>query len=245
MPNLQLNLEQFNYRSNLETLPKGWYPAVIVESEVVPTVKKDGFRLVLKFEIIDGPFKGRKIEKGYNIDNPSAQAVEISMSEIKTVCACVGVFARLDASEQLHGKPLQIHLIQKTDSDYNDIKGYKTINGEEPGKATGQAAAPAQAYVQPPTQGFGQPAPQAPQQPAWAQPQQPAPSYPPQPAAPQYAPAPAAAPQYPAPQGPPAWAPQAQQQPAAAPSYPAPAAAAPAWSPQAPPPQAPAWAQQK
>lgn len=252
MANLNLNLQQYNFQQAFEQMPAGWYPAIIKESEVVETSKKDGFRLVLTFEIIDGQYKGRKVMSGYNIQNPNPKAVEIAMSELKTIAASVGVFATLAQSEQLHNIPLQIRLVTVKDSEYNEVKGYKTIQGEDPGKQ-GQAAP--QAPVAQPAQGFGNPPQQAqpygppptqqpvyeqPQQaapPAWAQPQQ-APQFqaPPQVPA-QFQPpaliAPVAAPAAPA------WAPQ---QPAQAGGFQPPSA--PAWSPNPAPPQAPSWGRQ-
>lgn len=250
MPQFPFNPAQHEYRKTFEQLPAGWYPAVISGSEIVPTSKGDGFRLVLEYTIIDGAAKGRIVGKqGHNIQNPNPQTVEIAMSEIKTISACVGKYAPIQQSEELHNIPLQIRLIAAKDSDFNEVKGWKDINGNDPGK--GGQGAPVQHQQQPP-QGFAAPPAQQPygapppqQQyapPAQAQYAPPAPAQPPtyaQPPQPQYAPQP------PAPQGgAPAWAapvaaPPAQQY-APAPQQAA-APQAPAWTPGAAP-QAPAWA---
>lgn len=227
MPVFPFNPAQYRDQQNLEQMPVAWYPARIIESEIVPTSKQDGFRLKLTFEIIDGPYKGRKVTQGYNIQNPSAQAVEIAMSEIKTICSCVGKYQPLQQSEELHNIPLQIRLSAPKDSEYNEIKGYRDINGNDPGKAGAGAPAPA---AQMPPQGYGQPS-AYPAQPGYSAPAQP-----------QYAPA---APQ----QQPPAY--QQQQQPQYQPQQVPQAPAPPAWAPPvaapapppppAPAPQAPAW----
>jgi hypothetical protein len=243
----QFNPNQYQVQKPLEKLPRGWYPVVIDSSEIQPTAKKDGFKLVCTFLVIDGPSKGRKITNSYNIDNPSAQAVEIAMSEIKTICSCVGIFVPINASEELHGKPLQVLVTEPKDSEYNDIKGYKTIDGTDADKVGPGAGAPAQ-YAQPAHGYGGQPQYQQPQQGYGAPQQSQYAQQPPQGgAAPAWAP-PAQQPQAPA-QAAPAWAPpqQAAQQPAA---YQAPqaqqpqSASAPAWSPSAQP-AAPAWAPQR
>lgn len=258
MAQFAFNPQQFQPQTPQERAPRGWYPAVMFESDIEPTAAKDGFRLVTKFKIIDGPYKGKTISKGFNIDNPSPKAVEISLSEIKTICSCVGKFNPINDSQEMHNIPLQILLTEPKDSDYNDIKGYKTIDGLD-ATAAGQGAAVGHQQI--PQQGFGNaPAPQygAPAQPAYA------------PAQPQYAPAhpayqqPAyapAQPQYGAPQQ--AQAPYAPPQPqygapvTAQPAYAAPApqqapapAPAPSPAPGGPPtwqpgnqPAAPAWAQ--
>lgn len=241
MPQFPFNQAQHKPQSTLEQMPAGWYPARVIESDIAPTSKGDGFRLKLTFEIIDGPYKGRKVTSGYNIQNPNPQAVEIAMNEIAAICCCVGKFQPIQQSEELHGIPLQIKLTTQKDSDYNEVKGYRDINGNDPGKAGAGAPVAQTAPQSMPPQGFAQaPPPQYAQQPtnAYAPTQQPYPPQAPAPvAAPAWAPpAPQAAPQQ-APAQAPAWAPQQPQQtaPQAQPQ-------APAWTPGAMPPAPPAWA---
>lgn len=252
MAQFSFDPSQYELQKSFEPLPPGWYPAVIKSSEIVPTSKGDGFRLKMEFEIIDGPGKGRVVTSGYNIQNPNPEAVRIAYSELKTIAACIGVFSPIQDTQQFHGRPLQIRLVAQKDSDYNEVKGYKDINGNDASKVGAPAAPAPQGPVPVPPQGFAQP-----QQAAWAPPQQPAYQVaPPAPAAPPaWAPQTAAAP---APAAPPAWAPPPQQAapvaaPAGPPAWAPPAAAAapagyappapPAWAPQNAPPAPPAWAQ--
>lgn len=249
MPLFPYNPQMYKEQANLESLAPGWYPAIIIESDVLETNAKDGFRLELKFKVIDGPGKDRTITNNYNIQNPNPKAVEIAMSQIKSICSCIGKFSPINQSEELHNIPLQIRLAKQKDSDYSEVKGYKDINGNDPGK--GGQGAPVGHQQQPP-QGFGN-APQA--QPPYAPPQQ---QY--TPAQGQYAPPvgaqppayappqPQYAPQTQAPAAAPAWTPPAPQ--AAAPAYQPPPQQqqqqqAPAWQPGGPQPQAPAWAPQR
>jgi hypothetical protein len=235
--------------TNFEPLPPGWYKAVVCESEIIENSAKTGLRLMLTYQIIEGQYTNRKITQGYNIANPNPQSVEIALSEVKAICACVGKFNPIAHSEEIHGIPMQINVRKQKDADYNEVKGYKDVNGNDPGKA-GQGA-PAPQIPQPP-QGYAQPA-----QPQYAQP----PAAPAQPgfggAPPAWAPpapaAPPAQPQYgqQPPQQPPAapaWAPGAPAAPAPAPAYQVPVAQgapAPAWQPNTAPPDAPAWAPQR
>ena len=243
MPLFPYNPQMYKEQANLEPLAPGWYPAVIIESDVLETNAKDGFRLELKFKVIDGPGKDRTIKSNYNIQNPNPKAVEIAMSEIKSICSCIGKFSPINQSEELHNIPLQIRLAKQKDSDYNEVKGYKDINGNDPGK--GGQGAPVGHQQQPP-QGFGNAAqgqtPYAPPQQQQYAPAQPQYMPPAAAQAPAYAP-----PQQPQPQAPaaaPAWTPPAPQ--AAAPAYQQPPQQqqqqAPAWQPGGPQPQAPAWA---
>jgi hypothetical protein len=243
MPVFPYNPAAHEYSKSFEKLPAGWYPAVIFESEILPTAAGNGFRLILKYKIIDGPGKDRIVQGSHNIQNPSPKAVEISMSELKTINACIGNYQPINQSEEMHNKPMQIRLSDPKDGDYNEVKGWKTINGEDPSK--GGQGAPDQHQQQPP-QGFGN-APAAPQAmlpygapPQQGQPQYAAPAYG-QPAPQQYAQQPQAPPTAPA------WAPpqqpaQYQQQPQQAPVPQQQTGAAPAWTPGAQPPAAPAWA---
>ena len=268
MAQFSFNPQQHQLQTAMERLPRGWYPAIIEASEIAPTAKKDGFRLILDFRIIDGPGKGRKIMPGYNIDNPSAKAVEISMNEIKTINYCIGNFNPIGDSQEMHNKPLQILLTEPKDSDYNEVKGYRSINGEEADKI-GQGALVG--HQQQPPQGFGQPAPiqptPYPPAPVQTSPFGPTATYG-APVQQQAAPAeqvssdgawklvggqwvPNTPPAPPAPPAAPAWAAPAQQAPPAAPPAPAYAQqppappAAPAWQPNGQQPAAPAWAPQR
>jgi hypothetical protein len=206
--------------TNFEPLPPGWYKAVVCESEIIENSAKTGLRLMLTYQIIEGQYTNRKITQGYNIANPNPQSVEIALSEVKAICACVGKFNPIAHSEEIHGIPMQINVRKQKDADYNEVKGYKDVNGNDPGKGGQGAPAP---QVPQPQQGYAQPAPQ------YAQPQ-----YGQQP--PQQPPAA------------PAWASGAPAAPAPAPAYQVPVAQgapAPAWQPNAAPPAAPAWAPQR
>lgn len=122
-----------------ETLPKGDYPVMIVDSEMKPTKKKDGQYLQLSIEVVDGPYKGRMIFDRLNIVNQNAQAVEIAQRQLSQICHAVGVLAVRDSAE-LHNKPMIAHVDveeggpkpQNPDgtsggkySDKNAVKSYK------------------------------------------------------------------------------------------------------------------------
>lgn len=261
MAQINFDPSQFAFQETPEALPPGWYPAAMIESDLVPTSKGDGFRLKCTYQIIDGPGKGRKIPAGYNVENPNPEAVRISMEELKTAQACMGQFSKISDSTQLHNLPLQIRLAKQKDSDYNEVKGYKTIDGKDAKDATQGSALPPMGHQAQPPQGFAAP-PIAPSYgapaPPYAAPVDPTAGWQRQnghrlnpatnaweldtPAAPPPPPPVAAAPP-----APPAWAPPAPPAaPAAPPAYAAPAAptpAPPAWAPQAGP-AAPAWTPQ-
>lgn len=204
-----------------EPIPSGQYPVMIVASEEKPTKAGTGSFIELAMQIQGGEFNGRKVYDRLNIRNPNQQAVDIAYSTLSAICHVTGRLHIQDTG-QLHGVPFIaiVNKVPRNDrpGEYsNEVKGYKDINGNDPGFA-GQVSSP---QAQP---GWAQPQPQ--QQPVNGQP----PQWAQQPA---QAPAPA-----PTPPPPPVAPAQPQQQPAGAP---------PQWAqqPQAPqtPTNAPPWAQ--
>lgn len=174
----------------IDTVPDGWYPVQIVNSEIKPTKTPGGARLNLQFKVLQGDFAGRVIFGGYNVQNSNPVAVSIAMEELAELSRAVKVPVWND-TEQLHGIPFNLKVKVVKQEGYDDKaepKQYKAIED-----MTGvryatkadikQGAAPVSgAFAQQPTQqaqpGWGQPQqPQQPQQPTqqpqgWGQPQQ-------------------------------------------------------------------------
>jgi len=122
-----------------------------------------------------------------NVQNPSAEAVDIAMRELSAISHVCGVLSWSD-TQQLHGRPFRIRLEKTSYKDYkgedkptNNVLGYLDANGHAPGSDGGVAqqagppAAPPQqpAAPQPPAAPAPAPAPQPPAMPG-AAPQQPA-----------------------------------------------------------------------
>lgn len=95
----------------MDPVPKGWYPVIITASDVVPTKTdpKNGVRLELEVEIIDGEFKGRKAWDGINTKNKNPKAQQIGDEQLSAICHATGVFKMQDTNE-LHNKPFEIKL---------------------------------------------------------------------------------------------------------------------------------------
>jgi hypothetical protein len=117
---------QVDPRGTFEAIPAGWYLVAIVESESKPTKSGTGTYLSLTLEIIEGENKGRKLWDRLNLDNPNAQAVEISKATLSAICHAVGVL-RPTASEELHNKPMLAKIsVREYQGEYqNEVKGYK------------------------------------------------------------------------------------------------------------------------
>jgi hypothetical protein len=113
--------------SDFEPIPAGKYLAVIIESEMKPTKAGTGSYLQLTFEILDGPYKGRKVWARLNLANSNETTVKIAQAELSAICRAVGVLAPNDSVE-LHDLPLVIHVKCKKRPDTgevtNEVKGY-------------------------------------------------------------------------------------------------------------------------
>lgn len=121
MAELNFDANKVNPMRDLEPVPAGKYMAIIEASETKDTAAGTGSYLELTFQIIDGEFKGQKVWSRLNLDNPSAQAVEISNAELSTICRACGVMTPKDSAE-LHDKPMQISV---------GLRKYTDNNGEE------------------------------------------------------------------------------------------------------------------
>lgn len=73
---------------NFTTIPDGKYVCDITDATVKDT-KTGGERIAVTFAIAEGEYKSRKIFTGFNIKNQSEKAVEISMSQLKSMVECI------------------------------------------------------------------------------------------------------------------------------------------------------------
>jgi hypothetical protein len=112
---------------DFDPIPAGKYLAVITASEMKATKNGNGSYLELTFQVIEGPYKNRLLWSRLNLDNPSAQAVQIARAELSAICRAVGVTQPKDSIE-LHNLPLVVTVKCKNREDtgdvVNEIKNY-------------------------------------------------------------------------------------------------------------------------
>lgn len=122
---------------DLAPIPSGEYLAHIIDSDMKATKSGTGQYLELTYEVIDGPYKGRKVWTRLNLHNPNAKAVEIAQRDLSAICHATGQLQVQD-SQQLHYKP---HVIRveyvEADGDRrqragNEVKAYKRAEGYAP-----------------------------------------------------------------------------------------------------------------
>lgn len=108
-----------------DPVPAGWYNLMVDESSVEPT--KDGATTgnamaKLRFTILDGDYKGRKLFKNFNIKHQNPVAEEIGRKQLTAVGHAVGVPNATDTT-QLHGIPLKGKVTIEKGGPRNDGSG--------------------------------------------------------------------------------------------------------------------------
>lgn len=141
------NLNGFNAhnvepRAAFEPLPEAKYIVIIADSVMKPNKAGTGSYLELKFELMEGQYKGRNVWSRLNLENLNPKAVEIAKAELSAICRAVEVMTPQDSAE-LHNRPLVIKVVCKAGEDgqiRNEIKGYEKKGA--PGAPVNGAAQP-------------------------------------------------------------------------------------------------------
>ena len=118
----------------LEVLPPGKYPAQIVASEMRLTKDGMGQYLNLELDVLDGPYKGRKLFDRLNLVNSNTQTVEMAQRTLSAICHATGRLQVQD-SEELHLIPfMAVVQVQPPKNGYgesNKIR-YLPLDGAAP-----------------------------------------------------------------------------------------------------------------
>jgi hypothetical protein len=120
-------LEDVEPESEFTVIPVGTYPAVIEKAEVKIS-KKGGQYVPCVYQIIDGPFKNRRVWDNMNVVNANPTAQQMGRERLKLITNLLGVTTNDTSS--LCGKPLTIKLsIDKRDPDRNIVKSIHKYAG--------------------------------------------------------------------------------------------------------------------
>jgi Protein of unknown function (DUF669). len=124
-----------------EPIPAGEYRAMIVSSEMKDTAAGRGDkRLDLRFEIVDGKHKGRKLFENLNLirvgkTEKDATTTKIAQQRLKMICEAVGKTHIKDSAE-LHNKPMLVDVVIEAGSgtykDRNVIKKFAPLGPVAP-----------------------------------------------------------------------------------------------------------------
>jgi hypothetical protein len=132
MANLNgFDASQVPEQQDFSALPEGQYVVIATASETKATKNGTGEYLQFTLEVLDGPFKGRKLWDRLNLWNPNQTAVDIANRQLAAMCRAVGVIKPADSAE-LHNKPLLATVAVEIDDrkrEGNVIKKYEALSG--------------------------------------------------------------------------------------------------------------------
>ncbi len=124
---INFNAAEVNPTSTFEPIPAGKYVAAIVDSATKPTRNGAGEYLELTFEVLEGPYKGRRVWERLTLKHTNDTTVRIARGNLSAICRAVGVMAPTDSTE-LHDLPLSIAVaLRKRDDNgemANVVKGF-------------------------------------------------------------------------------------------------------------------------
>lgn len=145
----------------LEVLPPGKYTAQIVNSEMRLTKDGTGQYLYLEIDVLEGPYKGRRLFDRLNLVNTNSQTVEIAQRTLSAICHATGRMQVQD-SEELHLSPfLAVVQVQPPKNGYGETNKirYKPLEDAtsmpRPAQAPPLSAPPSPRAAPPPTTGPG------------------------------------------------------------------------------------------
>jgi len=135
------NADEVDTTSDFDPVPPGTYVMQIVNSDVKPTKDGKGKYIWLEHEILEGPYKGRKVWNNLNLWNANPQAVKIAEKQFAKLCKACAKHAVEDTAE-LHGYPFRAIVEQETNDrgTQNRLKDYLF---EDTATATKQATSTA------------------------------------------------------------------------------------------------------
>lgn len=155
---LNIDVRKIEPAAGFDPVPAGWYKVMMDESgPMTPTKSGTGAFLPLRFVILEGQYKNKKLFARLNLQNANPVAQEIAHQELSAIGHAVGVLL-IETSEQLHNIPLWVSVkvrkggINETTGDSyddnNEIKTYKSATFVPPNSGN-SAAAPAGVVVPP------------------------------------------------------------------------------------------------
>ncbi len=137
---------------SFDPIPNGDYLCIITASEMKPTKSGDGAYLELELEVLDGPYKGRKLWDRLNLNNANETTVKIAKGALSAICRAVGVLQPKDSCE-LHDLPMLVKVACKkrddTDELTNVVKGYKKRDATNTVPVASPSQAPAASGTKP------------------------------------------------------------------------------------------------
>jgi hypothetical protein len=116
---------------SFEPIPAGEYKAIAENSEMKTSQGGDDY-LSVKFVILEGQYKGRKIFNNFNLRHSKANVAEIARAEFAAFCRACNKPKPTDTAS-LHNVPimLKVGVSKRKDTGdlQNSVKGYSRLGG--------------------------------------------------------------------------------------------------------------------
>ena len=132
-------------------LPAGWYSVTITEADIKTTNAGTGTYIKVRYDVTGPTGQGRVVFGNINNKNPNPKAEEIGNQQLGELMRAVAL-PRLEDTDQLIGKRLDIKLSIKTSEQYgeqNEVKGFRA-NGSAPAASSPASSGSAPAASKPP-----------------------------------------------------------------------------------------------
>jgi hypothetical protein len=127
MASLSFNANDVKPTASFDPIPAGKYLAAIVDSTTKPTKNGAGEYLEIVLEVLEGPYKGRRLWERLTLKHPNDVVVRIASANLSAICHAVAVMTLRD-SHELHDLPLSITVaLRKRDDNgemANVVKGF-------------------------------------------------------------------------------------------------------------------------
>lgn len=131
MASLNIN-RNFQVLPPIGPLPSGEYLSIITASEIKKTKSGTGEYASFEWQVLDGPYEGRKFWSRHTTDNQKEMAVTIGLNQLEQLSKACGLPAIPQDTDELHNIPviarvefLPANPAKNRDMDSNEVKAFK------------------------------------------------------------------------------------------------------------------------
>lgn len=101
-------------------IPEGWYPAIVKEAVFAKTKDGSGNHITFNFQIIDGPYNGRRIfSEHLNIVNKNPTTENLARQSLHQIMTAVGLDSITDTDDLINA-PMDIFVSTKKSDQFGD-----------------------------------------------------------------------------------------------------------------------------
>ena len=135
-----LDFESFDFdleeKQQLDTLPEGWYDAMIENVDVRTTKSGTGAYFAVTYNIIGNNYANRKVWGKVTYKNPNATAESIGRKQLSKMSAAGGLTSLPSDTDELIGLTMSIKVgVTPATDQYaarNEVKDWKSSGGGSP-----------------------------------------------------------------------------------------------------------------